>query len=122
VLLVDLPGTRGLGAQRGRVLNEAAGVLLNECRDIDVLGRHDDTSFLCLLPQTGMAGTRVLAERILARLEESVRSSRPIDAAVAIVTVPRAGIERKDDLLDLLRLTLVSAWAGQGAGRVVVAS
>lgn len=121
VLLFDLPNTKELeGPERQRVLGEVAGVFLNECRDIDVLGRYDDTSFLMLLPHTGPVGAKVLATRVLAALE---RVSSPIDleAAVAIVAVPLAGVERKDELLDLARLTLVSAWASEGEERVRVA-
>lgn len=122
VLLIDLPSTRHLeGVDRSRVLGEVAGVFLNECRDIDVLGRYDDTSFLMLLPHTGPVGAKVLAGRVLDRLER-VDSPVDLEAAVAIVAVPLAGVERKDELLDLARLTLVAAWAGEGDDRVRVAT
>lgn len=122
VLLFDLPSTAELGGpDRGRVLGEVAGVFLNECRDIDVLGRYDDTSFLMLLPHTGPVGARVLAKRVLDRLR-AVDAPIELEAAVAIVAVPLAGVERKDELLDLARLTLVSAWAGSGEERVQVAT
>lgn len=122
VLLFDLPATAELeGSDRLRVLGEVAGVFLNECRDIDVLGRYDDTSFLMLLPHTGPVGAKVLARRVLSRLE-AVDAPVDLEAAVAIVAVPLAGVERKDELLDLARLTLVSAWAGNGEARVQIAT
>jgi diguanylate cyclase (GGDEF)-like protein len=120
VLLLDLPSMRDLGDARGQVLAEVAGVFLNECRDIDVLGRYDETSFLLLLPNTGVQGARVLATRVLDRMRQ-IGGPAPLEPAVAIVTVPRTGIERKDDLLDLARLTLVAAWAGEGHERIQLA-
>ena len=35
--------------------------------------------------------------------------------------MPRSDVQKKDDLLDLGRLTLVSAWAAEGKDRVQVA-
>ena len=121
VVLFDLPATAELeGKERTRVLGEVAGVFLNESRDIDVLGRYDDTSFLMLLPHTAPAGAKVLAARMLRGLRE-IEASHELEAAVAIVGVPWTGVERKDELLDLARLTLVEAWASSGEERVRVA-
>ena len=121
VLLIDLPTSRDLAENRELILGQVAGVYLNECRDIDVIGRYDETSFLLLLPHTGEQGACVLAERILAKLGTQVSSPIPLDPAIAVVSVPRRGIERKDDLLDLARLTLVHAWAETGSKRVRLA-
>lgn len=121
VLLLDLPRLRELADGRDRVLGEVAGVFLNECRDIDWVGRYDDSSFLLLLPHTGSQGAVVVARRTLDLLRHQIESPVPLDPAVAIVTVPRTGIDRKDDLLDLARLTLVAAWAESGERRVRIA-
>ncbi|MDP6424568.1 MAG: GGDEF domain-containing protein, partial [Planctomycetota bacterium] len=121
VVLFDLPQMNDLGDERGRVLGEVAGVLLNECRDIDVIGRYDDTSFLLLLPSTGANGASVLAHRVLGHLRDQIKAPVQLDPAIAIVAVPRTGVNRKDDLLDLARLTLVSAWAAEGDQRVCLA-
>jgi GGDEF domain-containing protein len=122
VLLVDLPGTRQLADERSAVLSRIAGVFLNECRDIDVVGRFDETTFLLLLPHTGSQGAKVLAGRVLEAIENHVESPIPIEAAVAIVSMPRHGIERKDDLLDLARLTLIQAWSAKGDERIQLAN
>ncbi|MCA8969495.1 MAG: diguanylate cyclase [Planctomycetes bacterium] len=122
VVLFDLPATSTLeGSERARVFGEVAGVFLNESRDIDVLGRYDDTSFLMLLPHTGPSGAKVLASRILASLAR-IEASTPLETAVAIVAVPSVGVERKDELLDLARMTLVEAWASSGDERIRVAT
>ncbi len=120
VLLLDLPRMDQLGEERARVLAEVAGVFLNECRDIDVLGRYDDTSFLLLLPSTGARGAHVLARRILTCIE-ALDTPEPLEPAVAIVAVPKVGVDRKDELLDLARLTLVAAWSESGSERICVA-
>jgi len=122
VLLVDLPGSAGLGGEeRGLVLGKVAGVFLNQCRDIDLVGRYDDSSFLLILPETSEEGALVLARRILDTLEAEVESPTPLDPAIAVVSVPKPGVAHKDDLLDLARLTLVQAWSGKGKERVKVA-
>lgn len=48
-----------------QVLNEVAGVLLCECRDIDILGRVDAQSFSLLLPHTDAKGATTMASRVL---------------------------------------------------------
>ncbi|HMQ21145.1 MAG TPA: hypothetical protein PKE00_01565, partial [Planctomycetota bacterium] len=73
-----------------------------------------------LLPHTAPAGAKVLAARMLRGLRE-IEASHELEAAVAIVGVPWTGVERKDELLDLARLTLVEAWASSGEERVRVA-
>ena len=119
---MDLPGLRELGsADRILVLGEVSGVLLNECRDVDSMGRYDDSSFLLLLPSTGWMGAKVLADRLLAGLNALQSSPAALDPAIAIVAVPRSDITKKDELLDMARLTLVSAWAADGKERVQIA-
>ena len=122
LVLMDLPGLRALcDTERVRTLGEVSGVLLNVCRDVDSMGRYDDSSFLLLLPNTGWMGAKVLAERILEGLSALEVSSCHLDPAIAIVSMPRSDVQKKDDLLDLGRLTLVSAWAAEGKDRVQVA-
>ncbi len=120
VALFDLPGTPALGEAREEVFGRLAGVFLNECRDIDIVGRFDATSFLLLLPHTGGDGARVLAARMLEAMRE-VESPVDLDPAVALVTVPRHGVDRRDELLDLVRLTLIQAWSARGGERIQVA-
>ncbi len=118
VVLLDLPGTRDMGEGRAPVLGKVAGIFLNECRDIDVVGRYDRDSFLFLLPQTGASGAKILVTRVLATFDQELGPDHGLDPAVAIVSVPRTGISKKDELLDLARLTLMRAWSGSGEMRV----
>jgi len=118
LVLYDLPGLAADPA-RETTLSRIAGVFLNQCRDIDVVGRYDDSSFLLILPNTGSMGAQVLANRILDCLRTDV--AKQLASAVAIVTVPKTGVRTKDDLLDLARLTMFQAWASSGEERVQVA-
>ncbi|RMH01191.1 MAG: diguanylate cyclase [Planctomycetota bacterium] len=49
-------------------LQEIAGVILLDTRDVDVVSRFDSRTFVALLPHTGPAGTRIFAERVAAEL------------------------------------------------------
>jgi GGDEF domain-containing protein len=120
VVLLDLPGTRDLGEERAPILGRVAGIFLNECRDIDVVGRYDSDSFLFLLPQTGASGAKILTSRILDTFDKELGSDHGLNPAIAIVSVPRTGISKKDELLDLARLTLMRAWSGSGETRVQI--
>lgn len=87
-------------ADRRTVLADAAGVFLNECRDIDVLARFAPTVFLFLLPGTGPDGSLVVARRMLEALRG--RSVGPVRLAPAcgVSVVPSAAVpDRKTFLL-----------------------
>lgn len=121
VLLLDFPGMREIDAdERLSILGQVSGLLLTECRDIDFMGRYDESSFLLLLPNTGLFGAKVFTTRILTSIGELEHAALE-HPALAMTTVPKASIETKDDLLDLLRMTLVSAWSAEGNDRVQIA-
>ena len=63
LLLLDIGFAATISdVDRRAALAEAAGVFLNECRDIDVLARFSESVFLFLLPGTGAEGAKVLAK------------------------------------------------------------
>ncbi len=85
---------------RRTLLAEVASIFLTECRDIDVLGRFTETVFLFLLPGTGAAGARVLAERMMATMgEREFSGGCMVEPALAVVTVPDPGISDRSALL-----------------------
>ncbi|MCA8981529.1 MAG: diguanylate cyclase [Planctomycetes bacterium] len=85
---------------RRTLLAEVASIFLTECRDIDVLGRFTETVFLFLLPGTGAAGARVLAERMMATMgERTFSGSCTVKPALAVVTVPDPGISDRSAFL-----------------------
>ena len=114
LVLLDL----GLAGQlddsaRRQALAEAAGVFLNECRDIDVLARFAPTVFLFLLPGTGPAGAEVLANRTLSAL----RGRLPLAAsspACGISSVPSSEIPDRRAFLAIAEACLQRAVAGGG--------
>lgn len=81
------------GAARQRFLAEVASVFLNECRDIDVIGRFTEETFLILMPGTGQSGAAVVVRRMLAGLESrGVFAEVPGRPAAGVATMPAPGI------------------------------
>ena len=106
------------GPERRAVLAEVASVFLNECRDIDVLGRFTDTVFLFLLPGTPSAGAATVARRMLAELSER-RFSADLTPVAGVASVPDSGIaDRKDMLIVAENCLRRAAAAAGGSGRV----
>ena len=119
LLLVDLgPGIADLqGADRRLVFAEAAGVFLNECRDIDVLARFAPTVFLLLLPGTGPDGAEVLAKCILAALRQRFAGRADAVPACGVSSVPSSEVPDRRAFLAIAEACLARARAG-GAGSV----
>lgn len=119
LLLLDLgPGVAELeGADRRLVFAEAAGVFLNECRDIDVLARFQPTVFLFLLPGTGPDGAEVLARRIVAALRERFAGRTDVVPACGLSSVPSSDVPDRRAFLAIAEACLARARAA-GAGTV----
>jgi GGDEF domain-containing protein len=118
VMLLDVgPGVTALpaGPDRQAVLAEIASVFLNECRDIDVLGRFTATTFLFALPGTPPAGAEALAARLLERLAER-QFDVELTLAAGLAAAPSPGIADRRDLLRLAEACLGRARRGGGRG------
>ena len=57
------------------LVGEAARAIRKHIRDSDSPGRAGERTFLCLLPETDVKGTVILAERILKSLDKDVETS-----------------------------------------------
>jgi len=112
----DLPD----GPHRRALLAEVAAVFLNECRDIDVLGRFTSTVFLFLLPGTPPAGAATVGRRMLTTLRER-RFSSALAPVAGVVAVPTPGIADRKEMLVVAENCLHRAAAGQGASGLVAA-
>jgi GGDEF domain-containing protein len=117
LLLLEIEGTEGLpkGPARQATLAEVAGVFLNECRDIDVLARFNETTFMFLLPGTGLDGASVLARRMLDSLRE--RTFGPglrLRPAAGLAVIPAAGIGDRRTFLSVAEACLMRARAQGG--------
>lgn len=118
LLLIDLLLPASLGvADRRAALAEASGVLLNECRDIDVLARFSPDVFLLLLPGTGAEGARVLADRIVASLQARLGGPVAARPVVGVCTVPSAEIRDRKTFVAVAEACLERARSA-GAGGV----
>jgi GGDEF domain-containing protein len=125
VVLLDVGGEGALPVEadaRARALAEIGSVLLNESRDIDVLGRFTASTFLLLLPGTTFDGAAALTRRVLADLarRDFGRGAALVPRA-GIAMAPRPGITRRDQLLLRAEACLRAAQAGGGEGGLCVA-
>ncbi len=112
----DLPE----GPDRQALLAEVAAVFLNECRDIDVLGRFTETVFLFLLPGTPPHGAEALARRMLASLGQREFPAQ-IQPCAGIASIPMAGIGDRKDLLLVAENCLSRARSAPGGEALVTA-
>lgn len=108
------------GPDRAVLLAEVASVFLNECRDIDVLGRFTTSTFLFLLPGTPPLGAQALARRLIQSLVER-EFAVGVDPCAGVASVPMAGIADRRQFLVVAESCLKRAAESTGAGRVAVA-
>jgi GGDEF domain-containing protein len=118
LLLLDLGFAEGMtDVDRRAALAEAAGVFLNECRDIDVLARFSAEVFLFLLPGTGVDGAQVLANRIVASLRGRLQGQVAANPTGGLCTVPSSDIRDRKSFVAVAEACLTTAKAS-GAGGV----
>ena len=118
LLLLDIGFAATISdVDRRAALAEAAGVFLNECRDIDVLARFSESVFLFLLPGTGAEGAKVLANRIVASLTERLHGLVEAHPAGGLSTVPSSEIHDRKSFVAVAEECLNKAKAA-GAGGV----
>ncbi len=105
------------------VLNEVAGMLLCESRDIDILCRQDATTFRLLLPHTPVKGAETMVERILGNVAERKLSSPDgaavVSAAAGIAKYTGEDVEAAEELKRRTRESLRQAWREGGSCLVV---
>jgi diguanylate cyclase (GGDEF)-like protein len=79
--MFDLDDFKKLNDTRGhlegdRVLMKAAALIKDALRDMDVAARYGGEEFAVILPDTGKAGARIVAERIRERIEAHFKRRR----------------------------------------------
>jgi len=110
LLLLDLGFADDLSdIDRRAALAEAAGVFLNECRDIDVLARFSQEVFLFLLPGTGADGAQVLANRIVESLKGRLQGLVVANPTGGLSTVPSSDIRDRKSFVAVAEACLTSA-------------
>ena len=101
-------GTRQV-AELGSALREAT-------RSSDLVARHGEDLFICLLPHCNVQGGLIFADRIRDAISERTKKSG-ISVSAALVSHSGEEGATKDDMLRALRRGLQSAWA-KGGDRV----
>ncbi len=91
------------------VVNQVAGALLTESRDTDVAGRVTPRDFLLILPNTNLAGGKVLFQRLFAslgiptvsklRLGLSVFPSDETQAPDDLIRIAETGLRKASSLM-----------------------
>jgi diguanylate cyclase (GGDEF)-like protein len=84
-----------------RVLKEAAGVLLDAVREVDVLVRYGGDEFLIVMPETGEEEAQSACARIRERIREhDFGLPRPLDVRVGSSTWERGDPREFSDVLE----------------------
>ena len=109
------------GSKRDTCLAEAASVFLTASRDIDVLARFTETTFLMLLPGTGSAGASAVARRMLDELvERRFSGDTELVPSAGLATVPASGISDRHAFLARAEACLRLAQQGRAPDRLCV--
>lgn len=126
MLMVDLDEFKvyndAFGHQAGNVmLRRVATLIRSSCRDSDEVFRYGGDEFAILLPNTGQAGARTVAEKIYASVT-SVNDGRPMPAPLScstgIAVFPRDGRDGSEIILAADR----ACYAAKRAGRARIAT
>src|SRR3989442_13590961 len=77
LIFLDLDGFKNVNDQHGhlagsRALVEVGAVIRNTVREIDVVSRFGGDEFTVILPQTGLEGAQIIAERMRAKVQDTV--------------------------------------------------
>ncbi len=98
-----------------RVLVQLADLLRREQRAMDVLARLGGEEFVVVLPETGMRGARIYAERILRKVGAATLGTAQhpvqITVSIGIATFPDERVTDTDSLLRLADTNLLRAKA-----------
>ena len=101
-----------------RILRQVANLLRREQRAVDVVARYGGEEFVILLPETGVTGARIFAERILRRVSgyEFGEPGHPVHltTSIGVATYPD---ERIDDCDAMLRLADENLYRAKHDGR-----
>ena len=126
MLMVDLDFFKHyndhLGHQAGNdMLKRVAGVLHDSCRESDLVFRFGGDEFAVLLPTTGLAGGRTVADKIhaaVAGLNQDGDSRVQVSCSVGIAVYPKDGHDAASVILAADR----ACYAAKRAGRDRIAT
>ena len=92
ILVIDIDNFKVINDQYGhpagdRVLKQVADIAQTALRSEDIMGRVGGEEFLCLLPRVDKSLTEVIAQRLLAAVQESefiVKGGEKIKVTISI--------------------------------------
>lgn len=120
MLYLDIDGYAKLNADHGASLGDLmltclSGIITTSIRTMDIAGRYRGDSFILYLPETDEQGAQILAERILARIEELSMSLAGVKVSFSagIVGLPWDG----DTFQELLTKAQETAAIGKQEGK-----
>ena len=103
------------------VLRGVAAIVAAQARETDRAARYGGEEMALLLPETGPAGARVIAERLRAAIEQSSHETESgslrVTVSLGVATFPSAGLETPEQLLEAADQALYRAKQG-GRNRV----
>lgn len=127
LLLIDIDHFKRVNDSYGHlvgddVLMDVGALLQSAVRSVDVVARYGGEEFVIALPETGLMGATVFAERIRELIEEhrfshAGGSELHLTASVGVACYPSPGLETVEDLLATADQALYRAKA-EGRNRV----
>ncbi len=110
LVIFDIDRFKEVNDQRGhlegdQVLRDMAKLLKEEAREVDLVARYGGDEFVILMPQTGLEGALVMAERVRLKVEQTM----PITISGGVASAkkddtPVALLERGDGALSSAKL------------------
>ena len=129
LVMMDIDEFKALNDSHGplvgdAVLKELAQLLVMGQRSVDVVARYGGEEFALVLPETGLAGARTIAERLRQRVAEHAfvgAGGQPLKLTLSagIAAYPHADVTSKEELIQRADRGLFVAKA-QGKNRVGV--
>ncbi|MBC7473057.1 MAG: GGDEF domain-containing protein [Candidatus Sericytochromatia bacterium] len=112
-----------IGQQNINTLIQTLGNAMNSFlrKDVDLVGKHTEESFLILLPSTKSDGTLVFSEKLKANLDKNIQESHAhqnITVSLAITTLELKD-KNKDNIIEKLHEALKNA-DKNGGNRIIL--
>jgi two-component system, cell cycle response regulator len=126
LIFVDIDNHADVTERHGRpvaqeMLLELAGVFLCESRDVDAAGRVEESRFMLLLPNTDLAGARIMANRVFenvcGRRVASPKGEIAIRVSVGIAALPGSDVDTVDAFAEQALRAMKTA-AKMGGNRI----
>ncbi|MDD5692232.1 MAG: diguanylate cyclase [Candidatus Omnitrophica bacterium] len=126
IILIDIDHFKSINDTYGHLVgNDAlaafAGVIKDNLRSMDIVGRYGGEEFLVILPELGSGGALIVLERIKRKLSEAKITSRHLKEGITISLQFSAGISsfpyNANNARDLIKLADDVLYQAKAKGR-----